>query len=66
MKNVTTTFNSNHLYLAVDGSNMGWNHVGDIGYAVVGMKGRKVYNILSAPAGKKEVASLLIMATLLL
>ena len=56
MENVTTTFNSSHLYLAVDGSNMGWNHVGDIGYAVVGMKGRKVYNILSAPAGKGVAA----------
>ena len=29
MKNVTTTFNSNHLYLAIDGSNRNWNGPGD-------------------------------------
>ncbi len=51
MENVTTTFNSNHLYLSVDGSNRNWNGPGDSGYAVVGMKGRMVYNIHSAPIG---------------
>lgn len=51
MKNVTTTFNSNHLYLSIDGSNRNWNGPGDSSFAVIGMKGRKIYNIYSTPIG---------------